>query len=52
MFNNCNVSWTASSVPLHMIHDQDDDFMDKIEEIGCIYFGNLEINQIDDYSMT
>jgi hypothetical protein len=35
---------------LDLIHDQDNDFVDEIDEVDRIYFGNIEINLRDDIS--
>jgi hypothetical protein len=39
-----------STVPLDLIHDQDNDFVDEIDEVDRIYFGYIEINLRDDIS--
>jgi hypothetical protein len=33
---------------MDLIHDQDNDFVDEIDEVDRIYFGNIEINLRDD----
>jgi hypothetical protein len=33
-----------------LIHDQDNDFVDEIDEVDRIYFGNIEISFRDDIS--
>ena len=50
MDSQANVSSSASTVPLDLIHDQDNDFVDEIDEVDRIYFGNIEINFRDDIS--
>ena len=47
MDSQASVSSSASTVPLDLIHDQDNDFVDEIDRI---YFGNIEINLRDDIS--
>jgi hypothetical protein len=44
MDSQASVSSSASTVPLDLIHDQDNDFVDEIDEVDRIYFGNIEIN--------
>ena len=48
MDSQASVSFSASTVPLDLIHDQDNDFVDEIDEVDRIYFGNIEINLRDD----
>jgi hypothetical protein len=50
MDSQASVSSSASTVPLDLIHDQDNDFVDEIDEVDRIYFGNIEINLRDDIS--
>jgi hypothetical protein len=50
MDSQANVSSSASTVPLDLIHDQDNDFVDEIDEVNRIYFGNIEIKLRDDIS--
>lgn len=47
MASQCSVSSSASTIPLDLIDKQDDDFVDEIEEVDRIYFGNVEINNDD-----
>ena len=37
MGSQASVSSSASTVPLDLIHDQDNDFVDEIEEVDRIY---------------
>jgi hypothetical protein len=37
---------------LDLIHDQDNDFVDEIDEVDRIYFGNIEINLRDDITVS
>ena len=39
MDSQASVSSSTSSVPLDLIHDQDNDFVDEIDEVNRIYFG-------------
>lgn len=50
MDSQASVSSSTSTVPLDLIHDQDNDFVDEIDEVDRIYFGNIEINLRDDIS--
>ena len=50
MDSQASVSSSTSTVPLDLIHDQDNDFVDEIDEVYRIYFGNIEINLRDDIS--
>ena len=50
MDSQASVSSSTSTVPLDLIHDQDTDFVDEIDEVDRIYFGNIEINLRDDIS--
>jgi hypothetical protein len=38
MDSQASVSSSASTVPLDLIHDQDNDFVDEIDEVDRIYF--------------
>ena len=48
MDSQASVSSSTSTVPLDLIHDQNNDFVDEIDEVDRIYFGNIEINLRDD----
>ena len=48
MDSQASVSSSASTVPLNLIHDQDNDFVDEIDKVDQIYFGNIDINLRDD----
>ena len=37
MGSQASVSSSASTIPLDLIHDQDNDFVDEIEEVDQIY---------------
>ena len=50
MDSQASVSSSVSTVPLDLIDDQDNDFVDEIDEVDRIYFGNIEINFRDDIS--
>ena len=50
MDSQASVSSSESTVPLDLIHDQDNDVVDEIDEVDRIYFGNIEINLRDDIS--
>ena len=50
MDSQASVSSSTSTGPLDLIHDQDNDFVDEIDEVERIYFGNIEINLRDDIS--
>lgn len=50
MDSQASVSSSASTVHLDLINDQDNDFVDEIDEVDRIYFGNIEINLRDDIS--
>jgi hypothetical protein len=50
MDSQASVSSSTSTVPLDLIHDQDNDFVDEIDEVDRIYFGNTEISFRDDIS--
>ena len=50
MDSQASVSSSASTVPLNLIHDQDNDFVDEIDKVVRIYFGNIDINLRDDIS--
>jgi hypothetical protein len=41
MDSQASVSSSTSTVPLDLIHDQDNDFVDEIDEVDRIYFGNI-----------
>ena len=48
MDSQASVSSSASTVPLNLIHDQDNDFVDEIDKVDQIYFVNIDINLRDD----
>ena len=50
MDSQASVSPSTSTVPLDLIQDQENDFVDEIDEVERIYFGNIEINLRDDIS--
>ena len=50
MDSQASVSSSVGTVPLDLIHDQDNDFVDEIDEVDRNYFGNIEINLRDDIS--
>jgi hypothetical protein len=50
MDSQASVSSSASTVPLNLIHDQDNDVVDEIDKVVRIYFGNIDINLRDDIS--
>jgi hypothetical protein len=50
MDSKASVSSSTSTFPLDLIHDQDNDFVDEIDEVDRIYFGNIEINLRNDIS--
>ena len=52
MDSQASVSSSTSTVPLDLIHDQDNDFVDEIDEVDRIYFGNIEINLRDDITVS
>ena len=52
MDSQASVSSSESTVPLDLIHDQDNDVVDEIDEVDRIYFGNIEINLRDDITVS
>ncbi|XP_063432029.1 uncharacterized protein LOC134714592 isoform X1 [Mytilus trossulus] len=49
MASQSSVFSNASTVPLDLIDEQDDDFVNEIEEVDRIFFGNVEINEINEH---
>jgi hypothetical protein len=46
MDSQASVSSSTSTVPLDLIHDQDNDFVDEIDEVDRIYFESSSLLSI------
>lgn len=50
MASQCSQSSSTSTVPPDLVQNQDFDFIDEIDEVERVYFGNVEPNLHDEYS--